>query len=158
MKESKLNPFEKFHLEWGLVTAGNKDHFNSMTISWGSMGTLWRKSVITIYIRPERYTHSFLKENDYFTVSFFEEKDRKALEIMGRKSGRDVNKVALSGLTPVEIEPGIMTYKEAKETYILKKIYTQDMKKEDFPDDAFEFYGPNGQPHTMFVGEVIKKI
>lgn len=31
-----INPFDKFNKEWALVTAGNKDKFNSMTISWGS--------------------------------------------------------------------------------------------------------------------------
>ena len=41
----KVNPFEKFNNEWALVTAGSRDKFNSMTISWGSMGTLWFKSI-----------------------------------------------------------------------------------------------------------------
>ena len=60
MKEN-INPFEKFNSEWALVTAGTKDKFNSMTISWGSFGTLWFKKVITIYIRPDRYTFKFLE-------------------------------------------------------------------------------------------------
>ena len=80
MKE-KINPFEKFNNEWALVTAGTKDNFNSMTISWGSFGTLWFKKVITIYIRPDRYTFKFLEENDTFTISFYDEeyKDKSCL-------------------------------------------------------------------------------
>ena len=74
MENYNVNPFEKFNKEWALVTAGTKDKFNSMTISWGSMGTLWFKDIVTIYIRPDRYTFKFLEENDTFTVSFYDEK------------------------------------------------------------------------------------
>ena len=153
-----INPFTKFDKEWALVTAGNKDHFNSMTISWGSMGTLWSKSVITIYVRPERYTDSFLKDSEYFTVSFFKAEYRNALGIMGTKSGRDIDKVKVTGLTPLFIEDNAITYKEAYETYLCKKIYTQKLNKEDFPSDVLHIYGENGLPHNMYVGEVIKKL
>ena len=80
------NPFKKFHEQWGLVTAGTKEKFNSMTISWGSMGTIWGKPMITIFIRPTRYTYEFIKSNEYFTVSFFDEKYRDKLSLMGNKS------------------------------------------------------------------------
>ena len=93
MTEYKINPFDKFNHDWALVTAGNKDHFNSMTISWGSMGTLWNKSIVTIYIRPDRYTFSFLKESDTFTVSFYDDNYKKELLMFGRNSGRDMDKV-----------------------------------------------------------------
>lgn len=33
--------FEMFNKDWALVTAGNKHDFNSCTIGWGSLGTLW---------------------------------------------------------------------------------------------------------------------
>ena len=114
-----INPFDKFNRQWALVTAGNRDNFNSMTISWGSMGTIWGKDIITVYIRPERYTFEFLEKNDTFTVSFYDEKYRKALDIMGTTSGRDTDKVKESGLSPVSIEDS-MTYKEADETYLCK--------------------------------------
>ena len=94
-----INPFEKFNKDWALVTAGDKDSFNSMTIAWGAMGTIWNKSVVTIYIRPDRYTFSFLEKNDYFTVSFYPESCRDTLRMLGTKSGRDSDKIKESGLT-----------------------------------------------------------
>ena len=33
-----LSVFDK---KWALLTAGDKDKFNTMTISWGGLGTLW---------------------------------------------------------------------------------------------------------------------
>jgi len=150
---NKINPFEKFNKEWALVTAGNKDRFNSMTISWGSMGTLWFKSIVTIYIRPERYTFDFLKSSDYFTVSFYDEKYKDKLIMFGRCSGRDVDKVSESGFSPVFLNKGI-TYKEAKETLVLKKIYMQKLDKKLLTSDM-DCYSDGGSEHYMIVGEVI---
>ena len=113
---TNINPFERFNRDWALVTAGTPGHFNSMTVSWGSMGTVWGKSVITVYVRPDRFTWQFLKESDTFTVSFYPEAQRPALEKMGTLSGRDTDKPAASGLTPKFLENGV-TYGEASETF-----------------------------------------
>ena len=50
LENLSYNPFKKIHEEWALVTAGTKEKFNSMTISWGSMGTIWGKPMITFFI------------------------------------------------------------------------------------------------------------
>lgn len=157
MTEYKINPFDKFNHDWALVTAGNKDHFNSMTISWGSMGTLWNKSIVTIYIRPDRYTFSFLKESDTFTVSFYDDNYKKELLMFGRNSGRDMDKVKESGFTPLILEDGI-TYQEAKETFVLKKIYMEQMNKDLFPEDALKIYERNAPAHYIIIGEVVNKV
>lgn len=156
MENYNVNPFEKFNKEWALVTAGTKDKFNSMTISWGSMGTLWFKDIVTIYIRPDRYTFKFLEENDTFTVSFYDEKYRKELTMFGRNSGRDMDKVKESGFTPVVLENGI-TYEEAKETIVLKKMYMEQMNKDLFNDDALKCYTEGAPAHYIIIGEVIGK-
>lgn len=149
-----INPFDKFNKECALVTAGNKDKFNSMTISWGSMGTLWFKSVVTIYIRPDRYTFEFLNNSDYFTLSFFDEKYRDKLTMFGRNSGRDIDKVKESGFSPVFLDRGI-TYKEAKETIVLKKIYVQSLDKDKFSSDILKCYNDDAPAHYMIIGEVV---
>ena len=48
-----------------------------MTISCVSFVVLCFKNVVTIYVRPERYTLEFLKNQDYFTVSFYDAKYKK---------------------------------------------------------------------------------
>lgn len=62
------NFFETISKEWMLVTAGNKDAFNTMTANWGGIGFLWNKPVVYVFIRPERYTFGFMEKNDYFTL------------------------------------------------------------------------------------------
>lgn len=153
---TNINPFERFNRDWALVTAGTPGHFNSMTISWGSMGTIWGKSVITVYVRPDRFTWQFLKESDTFTVSFYPEEERLALEKMGTLSGRDVDKAAASGLTPKFLENGV-TYEEASETFVCRKIYMAPMKYEDVPDAAKRIYVNCIEPHWIIMGEVIER-
>ena len=152
------NPFKKFHEQWGLVTAGTKEKFNSMTISWGSMGTIWGKPMITVFIRPTRYTYEFMKSNEYFTVSFFDEKYRDKLSLMGNKSGRDIDKVKETGFTPKFLDKGI-TYEEASETFVLKKWYFQFMDASQIPDDVKKvYYTPGDETHYMFIGLVVDKV
>lgn len=150
----KVNPFEIFNNNWALVTAGNNEHFNSMTISWGSMGTIWGKDIITIYIRPERYTFEFLKENDTFTVSFYDKEYKDALNIMGTLSGRDIDKVKETNLTPISIDDSI-TYKQAKQTFLCKKLYMNQIDKTKLPDNLQKYYSDK-QTHYIILGEVIK--
>ena len=157
MNDYNINPFTKFDKDWAIVTAGTKDKFNSMTISWGSMGTIWNKKVITIYIRPERYTYEFIKNNDYFTVSFYDNKYKDKLLVFGTKSGKDIDKVKETNFTPKYLDNSI-TYEEAKETFICKKLYIEQMNKDSLPEEVKSFYGDMGESHYIILGEVIDKI
>ena len=119
MEELKLNVFDQFDKKWALLTAGTPDSFNTMTISWGGFGTLWSKPVTTVYVKPVRYTYEFMEKNEFFTVSFFPEQYRKDLALLGSKSGRDGDKLALTSLTPVELEQGT-GFREAELTVICR--------------------------------------
>ena len=67
--------------EWMLVTAGGADEVNTMTASWGGMGWLWNKPVAFVFIRPERYTHGLIESNDRFSLSFYTEDYKRALQL-----------------------------------------------------------------------------
>ena len=45
-KELNANPFTLLDNDWALLMAGDKDSFNSMTVSWGGVGVLWRKMLL----------------------------------------------------------------------------------------------------------------
>ena len=150
----QIDPFKIFNNGWALVTAGTKDDFNTMTVSWGSLGTLWNKPIATVYIKPCRYTYKYLEREDYFTVSFYDEKYREDLMILGTKSKRDTDKLALTKLTPYYLETGI-TFKEAKCTLVLKKIYYDDLKPDRIPKEYIERYYKEEAPHRLYIGEVI---
>jgi len=154
MKDFINKSFKVFDKEWALVTAGTTDNYNTMTISWGGLGTIWNKPVATVYVKPIRYTHSFLDSNEYFTVSFYDEKYRKDLGVLGTLSGRDGDKVAKTALNPVTVGESI-SFKEAKITLLCKKIYRQDLITDTMPQEAIDKYYIDEAPHTMFIGEVV---
>ncbi len=146
--------FTQFDKKWALLTAGNKDKFNTMTISWGGLGTLWNKPVATVYVRTSRYTYEFMEDNDYFTVSFYPEEYKKTLGVLGAKSGRDMDKMNESGLTAKEIDNS-MTFDEAEVTLVCRKLFKQELDKANMPEKIAEVVYGNDAPHVMFIGEVV---
>ena len=65
------NLFSRINKDWMLVTAGNQEKCNTMTASWGGAGVLWNKPVSFIFIRPQRYTMSFIEREPYYSLAFF---------------------------------------------------------------------------------------
>ena len=55
-----------------LITAGaDAEHCNTMTASWGAMGVMWGKNVVSVYIRPQRYTKEFVDAERAFHLRIF---------------------------------------------------------------------------------------
>ena len=152
--EFTTDVFSIFAKKWALLTAGTKDNYNSMTVSWGGLGTLWGKNVATVYVRSSRYTHEFMDNNDYFTVSFYPEEKKDILKVLGAKSGRDIDKMNFEGLTPVEAS-GSVTYDEAEITLVCKKLYMQPQELDRMPKDIVEAFYSSDAPHDMYIGEVV---
>jgi flavin reductase (DIM6/NTAB) family NADH-FMN oxidoreductase RutF len=167
-KEYKI--FKMFHEQWALVTAGKIEKFNTCTVGWGSLGTLWTRpgkngAIVTAYLHPARYTREVLQQNDIFTVSFFPNEYRKALGYLGTHSGRNEDKVSASGLSPISIDQGV-TFKEANLTFVCRKLYQHQLSKENIAKDVQDYYianpksyplNENGEwePHWLFIGEIV---
>lgn len=161
LKETQINNlsenvFELIGKEWALISAGNEKKYNMMTASWGALGVLWNKNVITVYVRPSRYTLEFMENNDYFSLSFFGN-DKSIHKICGKLSGREINKMSLENLTPI-FEKNTVYFKEAELVFLCKKIYQSELIKENIYDtDSIEkFYPGENDFHKIFVGEIIK--
>lgn len=151
----KENPFKLIADDWFLITAGPLKSYNTMTASWGCMGELWHKKVCFCFVRPQRHTYKFTEENSSFTLSFFDEKYREALTICGTESGRNIDKAAKAGITPVEGISGSVYFEEAKLVLECKKLYFDDLKPENFIDpDIIKEY-PKEDYHRMYIGEIV---
>lgn len=150
------NPFDLIGKDWALVTSGNKDRFNTMTVSWGGVGIMWGKPVTFTFIRPQRYTFEFMENNEYFSMSFFEENYRDALKFCGSKSGRDYDKVKETGLTPSFTEDGVPYFEEAKLVIICKKLYSQFLNEESIADNETVKKWYDNDYHKMYVSEIVK--
>ncbi len=156
---AKENAFDLIGKEWMLVTATRQDEtFNTMTASWGGIGWLWNKPVAFVFIRPERFTHDFIEDADRLTLSFYGEDYRKALQLCGSKSGRDTDKVAATGLTPVRLETGATTFGESRLTLDCRKLFKSSMQASHFIDRSVleRWYNdqPGGSLHDIYVVEI----
>jgi flavin reductase (DIM6/NTAB) family NADH-FMN oxidoreductase RutF len=150
------NVFTLIDRDWMLVTAGHPGDYNTMTAGWGHLGVLWSLPVAIAYIRPVRYTYGFANRYPEYTLSFFTEKYRRALQFCGTHSGRDCDKAAETGLTPLETERGNVTFREARLVLECRKIYEDDLKKKNFllPGIARKHY-PGNDFHRFYMGEVV---
>ena len=154
MDEFTADVFKIFDQDWALVTAGTEGDYNTMTVSWGGLGTLWGRPAATVYVKKNRYTHEFLEKNDWFTVSFFPPECRQALAYLGSHSGRDEDKVAAAGLAPVYLD-GAVTFRQARVTLLCRKMYAHDFDVSAVPADVAQDYYRTDPPHTIYVGEVM---
>lgn len=149
----ELNPFEEIGRNWTLITAEKGGKVNTMTASWGGIGVLWGKDVITVYVRESRYTREFIDSSDYFTVTYFS-RHKKELSILGSESGRDCDKIAKVGFHIEHID-GQPTFSEGKLTIICRKLYHGKIQKNDFTDKSIpeECYKDNDY-HHVYIGEI----
>lgn len=154
-KEFIGNPFSLIGDKWMLITCGDKEKYNTMTASWGAVGVMWNKDVVFSFVRPQRYTYEFLEKNEYFTISFYPDEYKSALNICGKLSGRDVDKVKKAGFTPVFSEEAPY-FSESNIVLVCKKIYNQNIDKSCFLDDKMDSFYPNHDYHRMFIGEIKK--
>ena len=154
--EIDLNPVQMIDLDWLEVSAGKEGNMNLMTISWGTIGELWGKPVFTVFVSTSRYTHRFMEENDYFTVTPVPASMRDKLSYLGRASGRDEDKVAGAGLTVEFTELGNPIYAEADLAIECKKLYGQQFDADLMPAEQRQWYERSGLGiHYMYIGEIV---
>ena len=147
-----------FHLldrEWMLITARDAEtgKINTMTASWGGFGILWNKPVAFVFIRPQRYTYGFTEQNEGMTLSFFTEDYRDALKLCGRVSGRDCDKIAETGLTPMLLGERA-AFAEARMVMSCRKLYADDLKESAFVDPALLDNYRAKDYHRMYIVEI----
>jgi len=158
LQELLLKPFSIFDDQWFLLTCGDfsTHHFNSMTISWGSIGIMWNKPFVQAVVRPTRFTHEFMQAYPDFTVCAFPETHRPALQLLGSASGRNGDKIAKSGLTPLAgSQVGSPVYAEANLIIECRKMYTDVFDPANFLDPAIDRNYRNKDYHTVYFGEVL---
>lgn len=154
--ELTLAPFHKLDKEWALLSAGEKGAFNTMTVSWGSLGTIWNKPAATIYVRPTRYTKEFIDSHERFTLCFFSEQYRKALSRLGAVSGRDGDKLLGTGLTAAfDFGADAPVFEQSSLALVCRKIYVGAIDPKGILNEkTLEANYPKRDFHAVYIGEV----
>ncbi len=156
IRDLKENFVKLFAEDWALLSAKSEDGCNPMTVSWGSIGELWAKDTATVYVRQSRFTKELIDNEKYFSLCFFDKKYKDVLSFCGSTSGRDVDKIAKTNLTPIYTE-NAPYYKEARIAIICKKRASTFLGEDSFVDKTIKgnFYSDNDM-HTIYFGEIEK--
>ncbi len=159
-------PFERFQVApvqaWEgdafLLAAGDLGarDWNCMTVAWGSFGVMWGKPLAMIVVRPTRYTWHFTEKHPTFTLSAFPAEWSEALAYCGNHSGRDVDKMKETGLTP---EPAravaAPAFRQAELVVECRKIYGHDFDPRAFLEPWIAANYPSKDYHRMYFGEIV---
>ena len=161
MQQIDLNQIGKYvdaandiQSKWMLVTSQADGKVNTLTASWGGLGSLWRKKVAFIFIRPSRYTNEFIKASNRFTLTFFNGcKDE--MSYLGKTSGRDVpDKIEKAGLTTISVD-GESTFKEGRLVLLCRNLYVDPIEREKFVEKEIDdTLNPNGDRSIMYIAEI----
>ena len=144
-----------------ILSVGDKNNYNSMLITWGSLGVAWKKAIFTVYVKPETYTHEFMEKYDIFTISFIKGQIYNDFILYGTLSGRDFNKEKVSGSHIKFLDDGGITFKEASEVFVCRKLIASHFNEEQVDKSIIELYQSNlevyesTKPHSIYIGEII---
>lgn len=141
--------------DWMLITVKDGEGANAMTASWGCMGVLWNKPVAVCFIRPQRYTYGLAENEERMSLAFFGEGYREALSLCGSKSGRDCDKLSLTGFTVSDVD-GVPVIDQASTVVIGKKLYADDLKEDNFVDKVMLDNYKSKDFHRIYVLEIQK--
>jgi flavin reductase (DIM6/NTAB) family NADH-FMN oxidoreductase RutF len=174
--ELDANFFHEIGRQWMLVTAARPcGSVNSMTAAWGGVGFIWQQPTAFFFIRPQRFTKTFVEAASTLSLSFFDSSvHRDALTFMGNVSGyEDAHKVEHSGLTLAFCETEVVQepplgasrvertpyFSEARLVLVCERLYQQEMRAECFLDkeQLERFYGRlegENDLHTLYIAGI----
>lgn len=142
----------------GLLLASTKPsgEANAMVIGWGAFGTIWRKPIFLVMVRPSRYTYEFIEASRTFTVNVPTPEMREWVTVCGTKSGREVNKFGAYKIQtlPAQTIDGI-TIDACPMVYECRVVYHHDIVPAHL-DAALEAscYGGSNY-HRLYYGEIV---
>lgn len=147
----------RLNKEGVFLTAKAGGVVNTMTISWGSVGVFWGKPVVTAPVRLSRYTHDLIERSGCFSVSIPQPGELlKELNYCGTKSGRDADKFAACGFTPV---PGrvlpVPVIDRAWMHVECRVLCKTTLGAAHFEPDTDRLLYPEKNYHTLYLGEVV---
>lgn len=162
-KDMSANAYNLFAKKWFALAAGNEtDGYNAMTIAWGQFGSLWERGshanqlpVVTVYVRPSRYTKQFLDKEELFTLSLLPDREKKVLGYLGSHTGKGTDKFKDAGISPLFLD-GTTAVEGAELVLVCRKLYRAPLVEAGFIDkDLIDFNYPQRDFHDMYVGEVL---
>lgn len=161
VKNIKDDVFTLVGEDYGILTAGTPEKSNSMVTSWGGWGIVFGKPGVFHFLRSNRYTLELIREQQAYTVSFFDNEFKDDIMQFGMKSGRDSDKMKETKLTAVQTPDGNPAYKEAKIILECRLAEVTTVAPEDFYNDedrkfVTDAHAETGDWHKLVLSQITK--
>ncbi len=145
--------------DYTVITSGSADNFNSMVAGWGGFGVLFNQPTTWCMLRANRYTLDLIRENDTYTMAYFDDNFKEQILQFGLSSGRDGEKMAKTTLTAVRTPAGNPAWKEAKLILECRLTELTTVSPDDFTDQSSKdfvtgAYDETGEYHKLVFGEI----
>lgn len=129
---------------------------NVMSIGWVTFGSMWGREIVSVGLRPNRYTFELLEKSHRFSLSIpLNQSMKEKLTACGSMSGRGIDKFEACGLIKAEgytldlpVVEGCHLYYECE---VLSK---NELVPEMVADVLKDRYYPEGNYHMLYYGEV----
>ena len=108
------NMFTMVENDFFVVTAGKKEHYNSMIGSGGGFGTLFKKPTTWCIFKADRYTLEIIEKEHTYTLSYFSDEYKKEALLLGNESGKYSDKMKKTKLRSIEMPDKDISFQEAK--------------------------------------------
>ena len=102
------HPFSFVGKQKMLLSASDAHATNVMTVAWGGFGVMWGTPCAFFAIRPSRYTYTLAEAGEHFALMSLSAGYDGALSYCGTHSGREGDKLAAAGLTPLTLPSGAL--------------------------------------------------
>ena len=154
-----FNIFTLVGKDFYAVTAGKKEHYNSLIGSGGGFGLLFRKPSTWCILRGDRYTLELIQKEKTYTLSYFSDEYKNQLFFLGSKSGRDSNKMEEVELTSIQTPLGNIAFEEAGliiecQLTQLAETNPDEFCKQEAKDYINEAYKEANQHRKYVFGEI----
>lgn len=137
-----------------LLIAG--DPPNLMTIGWGTLGIIWGKEMMTVMVRPTRFTFGLMEKSSEFSVCVLPERFSKELAFCGSRSGRDIDKIKACGFTMLKgITIPVPFIAESLYHYECRIIHKHFLDPETLDPVIIKRYYPKRDYHMVYYGEIV---
>ena len=140
-----------------MAVADADGKLNPMTIGWGVFGCIWGRDIFVTMVRPSRYTYECIEHTGDYTVNVLPAALQDAAASCGTVSGRDQDKLAINGLTPVPSQhirsAGIA---EASIVFECKVVHHNDLAPDTLPHEITAQYYPLPDHHRIYYGQILR--
>ena len=153
--EWQTAPMRLIGQERMLLLASAGGAVNGMTVAWGCFGVMWGEPCISFAVRPSRFSYHLTEAGDTVSLCALGAEKSAALAYFGTHSGREGDKFAAMGLSPITMPCGGVGVVEAELVITARKKYAHTIQEGDICDPALisRWYGREGF-HKLYVAAV----